>query len=79
MKKLTVILLVLVIAALGFLFVHVRTHRTADSGPAILTNNGFTWNLGSVTINGTNVPASNISIRVIQSSAVPRLTNMVTK
>jgi len=76
MKTLIVVLLVLAVLILGFLFIHNRASRGSANG-TMFTNGGNTWTLGAVTINGTNVPMSNITVNAIQS--VPPDTNNTPK
>jgi hypothetical protein len=40
-------------------------HEWNQATPTTDSNSGFTWYLGSVKINGTNVPASNIIVTVM--------------
>jgi hypothetical protein len=76
MKKLIIVLIPLTILMLGFLFMHNRSSHGATSG-TLFTNGGTTWNLGTFTINGTNVPMSNITVKAMQS--IPPDTNVVGK
>ncbi|HSY74533.1 MAG TPA: hypothetical protein VK810_03605 [Dongiaceae bacterium] len=75
MKKIIIVSLVLVIAVLGFLILHSRTtgsdaHIMPDQAMTF-SNNGFTVRIGAITMNGTNVPASNIKSVRIESTNIP--------
>jgi len=86
MKNLIIILLVLVIMVLGFLLIHLQAHRNVDSGTSKLppgvtavSNGGFTWYVGPVIINGSNVPANQLHLRAVQSTNLAPETNEITK
>ena len=70
------VLLVLAVLVPGFLFIHNRASRGSNNG-TVFTNGGATWNLGAVTLNGTNVPVSNITVKAVQP--VPSDTNTMSK
>ena len=92
MKSPAISLLVLVIAVLGFLFIHSRTNQSmnantslpAKATPVSFTDsdgNEFTMYVAGV-VNGTNVVVSNLDFKIgpAHSSSVVRLqTNAVSK
>jgi hypothetical protein len=74
MKKLYIILLVLVIVVLGYLAMQTRANRPANNVTTI-SNGGYTWKVGAVRIDGTNVPAGQVHIAAIPGTNVPPETN----
>jgi hypothetical protein len=46
-----------------------RSAQSAPAGSKTISDGGYTWTLGAATMNGTNVPLSNITVRAITNQA----------
>lgn len=49
----------------------VRETKSSQASPGksmTVSNGDFTWKLGTLMINGTNVPMSNITVQVVQET-----------
>jgi len=44
-----------------------RSAQSAPAGSKTVSDGSFTWTLGAATMNGTNVPLSNITVRAAQA------------
>ena len=78
MKKFIIVALVLVMGVLGYLFVEIRANRM-DQQTTTFSDEGHTWQVGSVIMYGTNVPASQLRIAAIHSANAPPQTKAVLK
>ena len=52
--------------------------RTTNQTTTI-SNDGYTWRVGATTMDGTNVPASQLRITAVHSTNAPPQTNEVSK
>jgi hypothetical protein len=57
----------------------VQSQPPAPAQSTTLSNGGYAWTAGAVRMDGTNVPMSNITVRVIQSANTSPDTNAVSK
>lgn len=77
MKKIAIVLVAVGLLAVGSLLVLIRSHNASgthtspppESKATAVSNGDFTFYLGTTTINGTNMPASNIVVKVMTDEA----------